>query len=275
MSTILTPNLEATVNAYNVGMAETFSWIPVTTNTDRPLFARASYITNLSDLSVNFTASNITIPAGIELADGDDPNIKATVVNLGSQGTALKVITQDLEASEDDITIGDRDGNLAKVDSQLNALQVVSVKKYGTYRSFNNSAKWVADNTLRPVFSFKKTAGGGNPLKLANYQLKCDSGVILYQWFEGDITIGGNPAPPGWSNIGNQGVYRIYQNTNTVVPGSAILRHSGIIGPTDSSLFNPLNEDGTTVTDAWTLCVKHTDNSASDLFFAVTLEEFN
>jgi hypothetical protein len=274
-TTILTPNLNPTENAYSVGMAETFSWIPVESSTERPLFARASYITNLKDLSVNFSASNITIPGGIELADGVDSNIKATVITLGpNQGTALKVITQDLESTQDDVSIGDRDGNLAEVDSELKALKVVALKKTGSYNSFNNTNKWVADATLRPLFSIKRSSiTNGAPLKLADYQIKCDAGLLIYEWFEGDINIGGTPGAPGWSSVGSYNLYRTYQNTNTFTQGTAVLRHSGIINSYSANLFNPLTENGALNTNTWTLCIKHVDNSNTDVFFAVTLEE--
>lgn len=50
---ILSPILTGTPGeppSYNVGMAETFSWVPIENDANRPLFARAGYITNLSDL---------------------------------------------------------------------------------------------------------------------------------------------------------------------------------------------------------------------------------
>ena len=68
--------------SYNVGMAETFSWIPIENDANRPLFARAGYITNLSDLSISLSASDINIGA-VELADGTNHSVRATIVSLG------------------------------------------------------------------------------------------------------------------------------------------------------------------------------------------------
>lgn len=77
---------------YNVGMAETFSWVPIENNAGRPLFARAGYITNLKDLSISLSASDINI-GGVELTDGEDHNIRATIRSLGTgNGNALQVI---------------------------------------------------------------------------------------------------------------------------------------------------------------------------------------
>jgi hypothetical protein len=113
--------------SYNVGMAETFSWIPIENDANRPLFARAGYITNLSDLSISLSASDINIGA-VELADGTNHSIRATIVSLGgSEGTALKVLTQDLESSVDDVTIGDKSGNFAAVNKALSALRIFEV----------------------------------------------------------------------------------------------------------------------------------------------------
>lgn len=113
--------------SYNVGMAETFSWIPIENDANRPLFARAGYITNLSDLSISLSASDINIGA-VEIADGTNHSVRATIVSLGgSQGTALKVLTQDLESSVDDVTIGDKAGNFAAVNKSLSALRIFEV----------------------------------------------------------------------------------------------------------------------------------------------------
>ena len=50
----LTPTVSTTPGnpvTYNVGMTETFSWIPIANNANRPIYARAAYIANLSDMS--------------------------------------------------------------------------------------------------------------------------------------------------------------------------------------------------------------------------------
>ena len=59
----LTPLLTATPNdppTYNVGQAETFSWVPVQ-GAGRPLYARATYLANASDISVSLSDSNLNI----------------------------------------------------------------------------------------------------------------------------------------------------------------------------------------------------------------------
>lgn len=78
---------------YNVGMAETFSWVPINNNANRPLFARANYITNLQDiansvLSTNFDAfGRIRVCEPLTLFDSShrykDNNLWCTSTSVG------------------------------------------------------------------------------------------------------------------------------------------------------------------------------------------------
>ena len=63
MATTLTPIIDDTPSSpttYNVGMAETFSWIPIQ-NKKRPLWARATYITNPGDITVSMSAVSVNL----------------------------------------------------------------------------------------------------------------------------------------------------------------------------------------------------------------------
>jgi hypothetical protein len=73
----------------NFGMAETFSWIGVDNNQNRPLFARAAYITNLSDLSISLSASDLSI-GSVELKDTAS-NVGANVFASAGGKNALAV----------------------------------------------------------------------------------------------------------------------------------------------------------------------------------------
>lgn len=124
----LTPIITGTPGqppSYNVGMAETFSWVPVGNDAGRPLFARAGYITNLSDMSISLSASNINIGA-VEIKDGNS-GLTADVEAIAEGFNALRVLTQDLDSKTDDVAIGDRIGNSALVNSALSALCVYSI----------------------------------------------------------------------------------------------------------------------------------------------------
>jgi hypothetical protein len=98
------------------------SWIHVDNNAGRELFAQASYITNLSDINISLSASDLDI-GSVHILDSDT-GLKADVVPVGIGIGALRVISQDLESSEDDVTIGDRLGNFASVYAPLSALKV-------------------------------------------------------------------------------------------------------------------------------------------------------
>lgn len=58
-----TPSLVPTPGdpvSYSVGQAETFSWVPVQ-GAGRPLYARATYLANASDISVSLSANDLNI----------------------------------------------------------------------------------------------------------------------------------------------------------------------------------------------------------------------
>ena len=103
-------------------MAWNNSFVEVGNNAARPLFAAASYITNLSDLTISLSSSNLAI-GNVHIAD-HTTGLNADVVNVGTGSGALRVISQDLESSQDDVTIGDRLGNFASVNKTLSALNV-------------------------------------------------------------------------------------------------------------------------------------------------------
>lgn len=126
MGTVLTPILSATKDtsrAYNVGIAETYSWVPIEGQAlGRPMYARASYVTNFSDMSIHLSASELSIGA-VTIKDNNS-GLNADVVDVPGYGAGLQVLTQDLESTIDDITIGDKDGHYASVDPLLSSLQV-------------------------------------------------------------------------------------------------------------------------------------------------------
>lgn len=66
----LISNTPGAVPNYNVGIAETFSWIPVENNANRPLYARAAYITN--PIFANTNSSN-----GFPITFADSANLDA------------------------------------------------------------------------------------------------------------------------------------------------------------------------------------------------------
>jgi|694.fasta_scaffold36434_5 hypothetical protein len=129
MGTVLTPILSATAGtdrSYNVGIAETYSWVPIEGQAlGRPMYARASYVTNFSDMSIHLSASELSIGA-VTIKDNYS-GLNADVVDITGYGAGLQVLTQDLESTIDDITIGDKDGHYATVNPTFSALNVISL----------------------------------------------------------------------------------------------------------------------------------------------------
>jgi len=132
MGTVLTPILSATAGtsrSYNPGIADTYSWVPIEGEAlGRPLYARASYVTNFSDMSIHLSASELSIGA-VTLKDNNS-GLNADVVSVPGYGAGLQVLTQDLESTIDDVTIGDKDGYYASVDPLLSSLQVKVTNTY-------------------------------------------------------------------------------------------------------------------------------------------------
>lgn len=121
----LTPIISTTPSVqpnYNVSMAETFSWIPIENNANRPLFARAGYITNLSDINVTLSAGNLAI-GSVAIKDGNS-NREADVEAIGNGLNALRVLTQALAPDADTVSLGDRTGNNVTVNPVTSSLNV-------------------------------------------------------------------------------------------------------------------------------------------------------
>lgn len=124
----------------NFGIGDTFSWVGVENPYGRPFYARASYITNFSDMSIHLSASELSIGA-VTIKDNNS-GLNADVVNIPGYGAGLQVLTQDLESTIDDITIGDKEGHYADVVPHLSALRV-------NVTNLNDSANLDAFGRLR------------------------------------------------------------------------------------------------------------------------------
>jgi hypothetical protein len=171
MGTVLTPILSATAGtprSYNLGLAETYSWLPIEGDAlGRPLYARASYITNFSDMSIFLSASELSIGA-VTIKDNNS-GLNADVVDVPGYGAGLQVLTQDLESDIDDITIGDKEGHYADVVPHLSALQV-------TVTNLNDSPNLDAFGRLRI----------SNPISLFDSKNIYDNGIFFWNYKQRD-----------------------------------------------------------------------------------------
>jgi hypothetical protein len=123
---ILVPQLSG-ADPYNFGVAETYSYIPIANDVNRPIFAKASYITNFDDLQISLSSGNLDI-GSVHITD-ENNGLSVSVADVGLIGLdagkgALRVLSQDLDSNIDDITIGDKNNNFAAVNASLSALNV-------------------------------------------------------------------------------------------------------------------------------------------------------
>lgn len=91
----MTPLLTATPGnspTYNTGMAETFSWVPVE-GAGRPLYAKATYLTNASDISITTGALSLDMTPTNNKIDTTNTRINTTNTKLDSL-TAIQTIKQ-------------------------------------------------------------------------------------------------------------------------------------------------------------------------------------
>lgn len=124
----LSPLLTATPTApptYNVGMAETFSWVPVE-GAGRPLFARATYLANPGDIKVSLSAGDI----GITVNTTDLENLVA------KSNTLLNTLTADTYSIENfvdsiDAYVDVIDQNVLEVNTKLSLLTAVDYATKG------------------------------------------------------------------------------------------------------------------------------------------------
>lgn len=170
-----------------------------------------------------------------------------------------------------------------------NTVTVITTEEVGSLYAFNNHATntnrgWTMDDTMRPVVSFKNgSANTADLIKIIEYEIgnnNANASTIIYEWYEGDITISG-AAVPAWTTFGVHSQYRVYQDKyssnagNTFTPNGAIMRHSGIIiGKNASADEAPASLHGGGTPNMLTLCMRRVDSATKlDVWFAFTIKE--
>jgi hypothetical protein len=137
---------------HNPNVAYNQSWVHVHNDANRALFSQAAYITNFDDLTISLSAGNVDIGA-VEIKDWNS-NLRADVTT--SDGlNALRVLSQDLESSVDDITIGDKNGNFASVYAPLSALRIYNTNPLTSINVSTNQTFPISGSVtvLNPVTS--------------------------------------------------------------------------------------------------------------------------
>jgi len=170
---------------------------------------------------------------------------------------------------------------------------IIVEEESGDLIAFNNHSLhtnrgWTMDNTMRPVMSFRVANTATTLADLAEifeYQIgnnNANQSTIVYEWYEGEITISG-AAIPEWISVGTKCEYRIYEdkyssNTgNSFTANTAIMRHTGIIiGKNAEGDDLDISLHGGNTPNMVTLCMKRVDSATKlDVWFAFNIKELN
>lgn len=136
-------------------------------------YAVLTHMVNASDIVVSLSSGDVNI-GNVGIVDHTSgtsiySNVVRTATVSGIEVGALRVLTQDLESNIDDITIGDRLGNMAAVNASLSALRtfttnpisavsitnpVTAVTVLNTVSSFSLVNPITAVTVLNPISSF-------------------------------------------------------------------------------------------------------------------------
>ena len=237
--------------------------------------AAGNLVTTSNPLPVTLGSNNITITGDVNVG---------TTVNVTSS-PSNPVHTHVTEFGNVNIS-----GTSLPV-TLSNTITVIAEETSGNLFSFNNhvintNRGWTMDDTMRPIVSIRvsNTATSITDLaEITEYEIgnnNANQSTIVYEWYEGEITISGN-AIPAWTSVGTKCQYRVYQDKyssnagNTFTPNDAIMRHSGIIiGKNSSGDEGPATLKGGATPNMLTLCMRRVDNSTKlDVWFAFTIKE--
>jgi hypothetical protein len=166
---------ELSTEPLNCNVGYNNSWLKVRNSADRDLFAQANYITNFDDLKISLSASDVQI-GNVHISD-HTTGLNADVVNVGIGSGALRVISQDLESSEDDVTIGDRLGNFASIYAPLSALKVYNTNPISSV-DITNIVTVKASNTF-PISGSVTVLNPVTSVSILNFPTQLSSVSIL------------------------------------------------------------------------------------------------
>ncbi len=285
---------------FNTSYAYNNSWVKVDNNANRELYAQGVYITNLQDFPILLSAADVSI-GSVEINDPTNIALKASVASIGPGTAALRVLTQDLEPTEDTISIADINSNNVGVHTSLSALKVfvtggeiINEKRSGTYLSFNNNnlnlhkGFTLQPDNMTPVLAIRMKPGVATTndiVELLEYEIGSNNAInstIVYEWYLGDPVVLGPPAP--WVDLGYKAQYKFFtdwegsQIGNVFDKAGSSMIHSGlVIGKNSASDDGDIKLVGDMVSSNTylTLCMKRVDSSSKiDLWVALTLKQY-
>jgi hypothetical protein len=195
----------------------------------------------------------------------------------------------------DVIMLSNKDGNIVDSTHRLPVDAYVSVSEpTGAKFTINNQdgtshKGWFMDDIMRPMISIRVNPSGtttSSLMVITDYVLgnnNATSSTIMYEWYEGDLSITG-AAIPAWSSVGTRTQYRVYQDKDTgntgnvfTVPTGVYARHSGIlIGKSEGGDGNIATQRGGATPNTLTLCAKRLDSATKlDVWFAINIKELS
>ena len=257
--------------------------LPIVGNVNATVYNGSGLVTQTNPLHVSLGSNSITIIGNTNILDRvtvsstPETPVHVHLTEIGTSGN-LQVPYMPIQ------------GNVNATIS--NIITVIAEEQAGNLFSINNHAintnrGWTMDDTMRPVISFRvsNTRPISELTEIVEYEIgnnNANQSTIIYEWYEGEITISG-AAIPAWSSVGNRTQYRIYQDknstnpSNTFTPNSSIMRHSGIIiGKNSDADEGPATMHGGSTPNMLTLCMRRVDNSTKlDVWFAFTFKELN
>jgi hypothetical protein len=170
----LSPVLTATPGApptYNAGMAETFSWIPVE-GAGRPLYAKATYLTNASDISITTGALSLDITptnTKLDLLTSIQTSKQNEIITLLHSVTGMS-IQIDLNTEDLKINVDQVETLLQKLSAQLdiqNGLIGIDVLTPGSTYTGNWTKVVVVSGAKFQLFEAKNS----NTSSLTSFEL--------------------------------------------------------------------------------------------------------
>lgn len=264
----------------NVGFNN--SWLEVSSNANREFYAQASYITNLDDLSISLSVADLTI-GSVHISDPDDDQLKVNVASVAPGVGALRVLSQDLEADVDTVSLGDIHKSNVGVVSALSSLKVYLTNPYlitsttttnvvSSHYIANNllpyNSYFTVDNNLIAVMAISFLPNTTGQAIITEYVLStlADSGIggggelpgLTYLWIKNPSLTGPQPS---WSTVGNlrHGTFGDSRSGNTTTTSSLTqVLHGGMFTTTntdnDMALAQfPFSNNGSSTPDTYVL----------------------
>ena len=278
----------------NVGFNN--SWLQVSSNANREFYAQASYVTNFDDLSISLSAADLNI-GSVHISDPDNDQLKANVASVAPGVGALRVLSQDLEADVDTVSLGDIHKSNVGVVSALSSLKVYLTNPYlitsttttnvvSSHYIANNllpyNSYFSVDDNLIAVMAISFLPNTTGQAIITEYVLStlADSGIggggelpgLTYLWIKNPSLTGPQPS---WTAVGNlrHGTFGDSRSGSTTTTSSLTqVLHGGMFTTTntdnDMALAQfPFSNNNSATPDTYVLFARCMNNNTDIKFY--------